>query len=63
MDNHSIALDSNAPFSLKFVDSGLYNPNKKHETSYVSTIDHTVINLYRDSLHLMFKLLPDIFWG
>lgn len=63
MDENSISLEKNAPFSFRFIPTGSFEKNRKNADSYVSTIDHTVINVYGKELPLMFRLFPYVFWG
>lgn len=60
---HSVRIEPDAPFNFVFIKKGELDVVPSNPDSLVSTIDHTVINCYGQSLPLLFNLLPEVFWG
>lgn len=59
-DDQSVCIEQDSPFNFRFIEK---REEQKNEEALVSTIDHTVINCYKDGLDSLFTLFPHTFWG
>lgn len=57
-----ITLNKNAPLNFRLIKKGSFEM-KPNPEAQVSTIDHTVINVYRNQLDKMYAMFPEEFWG